>query len=188
MEATNNEDIHHQEAAEVLTSPTATLHTSHGDIVFRLFPEDAPKTVANFVRMSRVGVFNRSCFYRYEKGFVLQGGLHCNKAPPLSRKSKNVPLEYKRPNAKYTVALARAGSDLNSGGSEFFINLRDNTNSLGPSKKGGYAVFAEVADGFDTMAALKKLPVKTGGLTRFVSPQPTIEWIEIKGYLSPTGN
>lgn len=167
--------------------PLAVLHTDLGDITWELFPEDAPKTVANFVRMSREGVFNRSCFYRYEKGFVLQGGLHCNRPPPHHGKAKNVPLEYKRRNEKYTVALARAGADLNSGGTEFFINLRDNSNSLGPGKKGGYAVFAAVADGMDTIAAMKKLPTKTSGLTRFVSPQPTILWIEIRNYnsLSP---
>lgn len=162
--------------------PFAVIHTDHGDITWELLPEDAPKTVKNFVRMSREGVFNSSCFYRYEKGFVLQGGLHCNRPPPHHGKAKNVPLEYKRRNEKYTVALARAGGDLNSGGTEFFINLRDNSNTLGPGKKGGYAVFANVVDGMDTIAALKKLPTKAGGLTRFVSPQPTILFIEIRNY------
>jgi peptidyl-prolyl cis-trans isomerase A (cyclophilin A) len=164
------------------TRPLAILHTDHGDVTWELLPEDAPKTVANMVRMSREGVFNKSCFYRYEQGFVLQGGLHCNKPPPHHGKAKNVPLEYKRRNEKYTVALARAGGDLSSGGTEFFINLRDNSGTLGPGKKGGYAVFAIVIDGLDTIAALKKLPTKSGGLTRFVSPQPVIEYIEIRNY------
>lgn len=162
--------------------PLAILHTDHGDITWELFEDDAPVTVANIVRMAHEGVFNKSCFYRYEQGFVLQGGLHCNKPPPHHGKAKNVPLEYKRRNEKYTVALARAGSDLNSGGTEFFINLRDNSNTLGPGKKGGYAVFAAVIDGLDTIAELKKLPTKKGGLTRFVSPQPVIEFIEIRNY------
>lgn len=166
-------------------TPTAVVHTDHGDITWALHPEDAPVTVANFARMAREGVFNNSCFYRYEKGFVLQGGLHCNKPPPHHGKAKTVPLEYKRRNEKYTVALARAGGDLNSGGTEFFINLRDNSNSLGPGKKGGYAVFATVVDGLDTIAALKALPTKTSGLTRFVSPQPTISFIEIRDYAAP---
>lgn len=169
-------------------SPQAILHTDYGQIVFELFSQDAPLTVANFVRMARVGVFNQSCFYRYERGFVLQGGLHCNQRPPHAKKAKNVPLEYKRPNDKFSVALARAGGDLNSGGAEFFINLRNNTNSLGTKKKGGYAVFAQVVDGFDTIANMKKLPTKTEGLTRFVSPQPVIEFIEIVHYVSPASS
>lgn len=167
------------------SKPLAILHTDHGDITWELLPDDAPVTVANFARMSREGVFNQSCFYRYERGFVLQGGLHCNKPPPHHGKAKNVPLEYKRRNEKYTVALARAGGDLNSGGTEFFINLRDNANTLGPGKKGGYAVFAVVVDGMETIAAMKKLPTKTAGLTRFVSPQPMILFIEIRNYDAP---
>ena len=165
-----------------ITFPAAVIHTDYGDIVLQLFPEDAPVTVNNFATMSNVGVFNHSCFYRYEKGFVLQGGLHCTQRPPNAKKAKNVVLEYKRPNIKYSVALARAGGDLNSGGSEFFINLRDNTKSLGTAKKGGYAVFAQVVDGFDTIANLKALPTKTEGLTRFVAPQPVIEFVEILNY------
>ncbi|CUG94094.1 cyclophilin type peptidyl-prolyl cis-trans isomerase, putative [Bodo saltans] len=181
--ATNNDAVTTTTVAPLpSTRPIAILHTDHGDITWELLPEDAPKTVANIVRMSHEGVFNKSCFYRYEQGFVLQGGLHCNKPPPHHGRAKNVPLEYKRRNEKYTVALARAGGDLNSGGTEFFINLRDNSGTLGPGKKGGYAVFATVVDGLDTIAALKKLPTKAGGLTRFVSPQPVIEYIEIRNY------
>lgn len=159
----------------------AVLHiVDHGTITFELHSRDAPKTVANFVWMARdKGVYNQSCFYRYERGFVLQGGLNCKKPPPHARHSRNVPLEYKRPNEKNTVALARAGGDLNSGGSEFFINLANNTRGLGQKKKGGYAVFASVIDGFATIAKLKTLKVKKSGLTYFVSPQPTISHIEI---------
>jgi len=159
---------------------TATLHTTSGSIVWELLDKDAPKTVANMLRMIRVGVFNQSCFYRYERGFVLQGGLHCNKPPPKAKLAKNVALEYKVPNEKYTVALARAGSDLNSGGTEFFINLANNSAGLGPRKKGGYAVFARVISGFDTIAAMKALPTKKAGLTVFLPPQPTILWVELR--------
>lgn len=159
----------------------ATLHTDHGPIHWQLHQNEAPKTVENIVRMARLGVFNDSCFYRYEKGFVLQGGLHCNKRKTHIKGAKNVPLEYKIPNGKLTVALARAGSDLHSGGTEFFINLADNSKGLGPSKKGGYAVFATVigAESLETMQALKKLKTKKKGLTVFVDPQPIIFFIEI---------
>jgi cyclophilin family peptidyl-prolyl cis-trans isomerase len=128
----------------------------------------APQTVANFQALIASGFYNTSCIYRYEKGFVLQGGGCKGRSS-----SKTVPLEYSLPNVKNAVALARS-SNPHSGGSEWFINLRDNTRGLGPARKGGYAVFAHVLEGFDTMAALKKLPTHKSGLTVFDSPQPKI--------------
>lgn len=161
----------------------AVLHTDHGRMWWALHPEAAPKSVALFVENSRSGVYNGSCIYRYERGFVLQGGLNCAKRPRGAKRShKTVPLEYSLPNAKMTVALARAGGDLHSGGSEWFVNLRDNSGSLGRKKKGGYAVFASVLDEggtMDTIAELKKQPTRKKGLTYFVAPQPVVHFIEI---------
>lgn len=166
----------------------ATLHTSHGPIYWELHPADAPKTVANIVRMSRIGVFNHSCFYRYERGFVLQGGLNCNRRETRIKGAKNAPFEYKRPNEKLTVALARAGGDLSSGGTEFFINTANNTRALGPQKKGGYAVFATVVGkaSMETIQRIKGLKTVRKRLTLFVDPQPVIYFIEITDAL-PAG-
>lgn len=164
------------------SNPRAVLHTSQGVMVWELFPSQAPESVALFEEHAR-GVYNGSCFYRYEKGFVLQGGLNCAKRPKGAKRSgKTVPLEYRIRNDKMTVALARAGGDLHSGGSEFFINLRNNTNSLGRKKKGGYAVFARVLEEQGTMAtiaAMKLLPTHKSGLMYYDKPQPVIEHIEI---------
>lgn len=159
----------------------ATIVTDHGMIFWQLHAEEAPITVGNIVRMSRIGVFNDSCFYRYEKGFVLQGGLHCNQRKTKTKGAKTVPLEYKIPNGKLTVALARAGSDTKSGGTEFFINLADNSRGLGPGKKGGYAVFATVigSESVATIQRLKQLKTVKKGLTIFVDPQPVIHHIRI---------
>ena len=170
-------DAGHPDAGQTfdpLKKPKAILHTKHGTITFELEPQAAPKTVANFIKNARSGLMNGSaCFYRYEKGFVLQGGICSGKS------GAHVPLEYKLPNVKYSVALART-SNPNSGGSEFFINLRDNSAGLGPKKKGGYAVFAHVIDGFDTIAAMKKLPTVKGRLTMFKpNVKPKIRFVEI---------
>lgn len=164
--------------ARLLTDNTAgetfksgvVLHTDYGVIVWGFYDAEAPKSVHNFKALVHDGFYAKSCIYRYERGFVLQGGGCAGKSS-----QRTVPLEYtdKRQNKQYTVALARS-SNPHSGGSEWFINLRDNTNSLGKAHKGGYTVFARVIDGFDTIAKLKKLPTRKGRLTLFESPQPKV--------------
>eukprot|EP01121_Diplochlamys_sp_Union-15-3_P020733 TRINITY_DN8165_c0_g1_i1.p1 TRINITY_DN8165_c0_g1~~TRINITY_DN8165_c0_g1_i1.p1 ORF type:complete len:108 (-),score=16.06 TRINITY_DN8165_c0_g1_i1:110-433(-) len=69
----------------------------------------------------------------------------------------SVPLEYNLPNKEGYVSLAR-DSEPNSGSSEFFILLRDNTEWLGPggSDKYGYTVFAKVVKGWDVIMEIAK--------------------------------
>ncbi|MEQ1834710.1 MAG: peptidylprolyl isomerase, partial [Candidatus Eisenbacteria bacterium] len=50
------------------------LETAEGDITLRLFPEDAPRTVANFVKLVREGFYDGLTFHRVVPGFVIQGG------------------------------------------------------------------------------------------------------------------
>jgi cyclophilin family peptidyl-prolyl cis-trans isomerase len=162
-------DLDHAGGGVMYFNLTAHLETDHGSMVWGLHDGAAPLSVANFLSLVHQGFHNKSCIYRYERGFVLQGGGcagHSSK--------QTVPLEYNLPNVKHSVALARS-SNPHSGGSEWFINLRDNTQSLGPRKKGGYAVFAHVLDGFDTITKLKQLKThKAGSLTVFEKPVPKI--------------
>lgn len=157
----------------------AVLHTNYGDITFQLRPQDAPLTVANFVNLSTSGFYNHTYFYRLELGFVLQGGgYYANQTSNIT-----VPLEYKVPNSQWTVGLAR-GNTTNSGSSEYFINLVNNSAPLAPggATKHGYCVFANVVDGFDVIATLKKLPTHystTDGMTEFDKPWPVVEWVQI---------
>jgi len=52
----------------------AVIQTSQGDIRVRLFGQDAPITVGNFIELSRRGFYNGTKFHRFESGFVVQGG------------------------------------------------------------------------------------------------------------------
>lgn len=157
----------------------AVIHTNYGNITFQLLPHDAPLTVANFVNLSRTGFYNHTYFYRLELGFVLQGGGYF-----ANQTSNNtVPLEYKAPNEQWTVGLAR-GDTPNSGSSEYFINLANNTNVLAPggSSKHGYCVFAKVVDGFQTVKRLMALPThysNSDGMTEFNKPWPLVSHIAI---------
>ncbi|MBR5540377.1 MAG: peptidylprolyl isomerase [Clostridia bacterium] len=52
----------------------AVMHTNHGDISLRLFPDKAPKTVENFVTHAKNGYYDGLIFHRVIKDFMIQGG------------------------------------------------------------------------------------------------------------------
>ncbi|HSW97409.1 MAG TPA: peptidylprolyl isomerase, partial [Candidatus Saccharimonadales bacterium] len=58
----------------VQNATQATIHTAKGNIVIQLYPQDAPKTVANFATLAERGYYNNLTFHRVEPGFVIQGG------------------------------------------------------------------------------------------------------------------
>ena len=59
---------------ETVEGPIATIKTNHGDLRIKLFPEHAPKTVANFVALSKDGYYDGVIFHRIIKDFMIQGG------------------------------------------------------------------------------------------------------------------
>ena len=59
---------------ETVEGPLATIKTNHGDLRIKLFPEQAPKTVANFVALSKDGYYDGVIFHRIIKDFMIQGG------------------------------------------------------------------------------------------------------------------
>jgi cyclophilin family peptidyl-prolyl cis-trans isomerase len=138
--------------------PVADLLTAFGTVTLRLRPDAAPLTVANFAYLARSGFYRNASFYRYEPGFVLQGGgdRYFNDSGASNR---TVPLEYKLPNVNLTVGLARDTAP-DTGSSEFFVNLGNNTQHLGPngSTPDGYAVFAEVVGGVDVIGDIARVP------------------------------
>ena len=133
----------------------AVLHTNHGDITVDLFPDHAPKTVANFVGLaqgtkeysrenasgSTSGPFyDGLIFHRVIDGFMIQGG--CPRGdgrggPGYTFKDEFHPeLQFDRP---YLLAMANAGPGTN--GSQFFITT---TNT--PHLNNKHTIFGEVAD------------------------------------------
>ena len=101
----------------------AVLHTNYGDIYIRLFPEEAPKTVENFVGLIKNGYYNNLIFHRVIDGFCVQGG--DPKGDGTGGESlwgSDFEDEFcdKLVNVTYSVAMANAGPGTN--GSQFFIN------------------------------------------------------------------
>jgi len=139
-----------------MTSYTqATLHTTQGDIVIELFPNHAPKTVANFVELAsgarewvdpRTGekttanLYDGTIFHRVIKDFMIQGGDPLGKGtggPGYKFKDEFHPeLSFDRP---YLLAMANAGPGTN--GSQFFITVVPTT---WLNRK--HSIFGEVKD------------------------------------------
>lgn len=133
----------------------ATLHTNHGDIVVELYPNHAPKTVANFVELATgrrewtnpatgekttKPLYNGTIFHRVIDGFMIQGG------DPLGRGTGGPGYQFEDEihpelnfNDPYVLAMANAGPGTN--GSQFFITVAPTTWLYGK-----HTVFGKVVD------------------------------------------
>ena len=146
----------------------AKLQTSMGVIDVELFPDKAPKTVANFVSLAKSGFYDNVVWHRIVGGFVIQTGdpLTRNGGGDRSRwgsgnSAATIPLEVSsslRNDAGY-LGMART-SDPNSASCQFFINLKDNPFLSAPGSQ--YAVFGRVVGGMDVVQAIGSVPVRPG--------------------------
>jgi peptidyl-prolyl cis-trans isomerase A (cyclophilin A) len=157
---------------------SAILSTSEGDIKVTLFPNHAPKTVANFVELAegtrewtdpRTGshtsapLYNGTVFHRVISGFMIQGGdpLGTGTGGPGYRFSDEIhpELGFTKP---YLLAMANAGPGTN--GSQFFITVAPTTWLTGK-----HTIFGEVADA-DSRAVVDRIAaVPTGQMDRPVT-------------------
>ena len=157
----------------------ATLHTNHGDIRIELFPNHAPKTVANFVELAegtrewrdpQTGetrtdrFYDGLTFHRIIPNFMIQGGdpIGDGRGGPGYRFDDEIhpDLQFSKP---YLLAMANAGKQGGRGtnGSQFFI-----TTVGTPHLNGKHTIFGEVADqaSRDVVDAISAVP--TGAMDR----------------------
>src|SRR6202023_2826379 len=136
------------------------FETSHGGFTVELYDEDAPQTVANFLRYVDEGFFDGTIFHRIVPGFVIQGGgftedmTQKRTKPPVKNEADNG-----LKNSRGTLSMART-NDINSATSQFFVNLKDNDFLDHSRGNFGYAVFARVTEGMDVVD--KIAAVETG--------------------------
>lgn len=164
---------HGQEA----THPRVSLDTSQGTIVLELYPEEAPKTVDNFLGYVESGHFDGTLFHRVIPGFMIQGGGYTE---DLAQKPTGDPIENEADNGlgneRGTVAMART-SDPHSATAQFFINLADNPhlNHTGKNARGwGYTVFARVVEGTDVVDAIAAVPTRRQGPHEALPTEPVV--------------
>lgn len=146
-----------------MDTPHVLLETSLGDILIELFPEAAPKSVANFLRYVDEEHYDFTLFHRVVRGFIIQAGGYDRY---LNRKPVHEAVENEAhnrlSNAKGAVALARA-EDKHSARDEFFINAADNPDldHQDETDEGyGYAVFGQVAEGMDVVKKINWKVIK----------------------------
>ena len=150
--------------------PQVTLTVSNGagvggDVMITLEPNKTPQTVLNFLSYVNAGFYVDTVFHRVIPGFIVQGGGYARSlvpggtVPDLKATNAPIPLEDNAglSNLKGTIAMARSNV-LNSATSQFFINLKDNTDLDSTATARGYAVFGSVSAGADVVAAMGTAP------------------------------
>ena len=152
----------------------------YGEIKLELYPDIAPKTVANFKKLAESGFYDGLTFHRIMKGFMIQGG------DPLGNgtggSDENIYGEFTangfKNNLSHTrgvISMARNGVDMDSASSQFFIVHQDST-----FLDGQYASFGKVTEGMEVVdkIATDAKPIDDNG-TIPSSQQPVINSVKV---------
>ena len=151
-------------------NPQVEFDTTAGKIRVELYPDAAPKSVANFLDYVKSGHYDGTQFHRVIPGFMIQGG---GFTPDFKQKPTKAPIVNEAEmsskagllNTPGTLAMART-SEPNSATAQFFINVADNKflNYRSPDMQGiGYTVFGKVVSGMDVVDKIAKTPTGAGG-------------------------
>jgi cyclophilin family peptidyl-prolyl cis-trans isomerase len=151
-----------------LAATQVEFKTNKGNFTVELYPEKAPKTVANFLQYINDGFYEGTIFHRVINNFMIQGG---GFERDLFEKPTKAPIKNESNNGLKnetgTIAMART-SDPDSATAQFFINLKDNGfldyTSPEPDRI-GYCVFGKVVAGMDVVKSIGVSP--TGYVSRF---------------------
>ncbi len=130
----------------------AILKTNLGTIIIEFFTKDAPNTVANFVKLSKAGFYDGTKFHRVIKGFMIQGGDPLSKDDTMINRwgtggpgyAFNDELRAGNNNVIGTISMANSGPNTN--GSQFFINVANNS-----FLDGKHTTFGHVTSGMDVV-------------------------------------
>lgn len=163
--------------ASIHAAPSVEFQTSQGNFTVELYPEKAPKTVANFLQYVKDGFYENTIFHRVINRFMIQGGgferdlTEKNTRAPIANESNNGLL-----NETGTIAMART-ADPDSATAQFFVNLADNQflNYTSPDPDQiGYCVFGKVTSGFDVVQKIGLSPTTSMGRNADVPVRPII--------------
>jgi cyclophilin family peptidyl-prolyl cis-trans isomerase len=149
---------------------SATMHTNHGQIELELFDEDAPKTVDNFVKLSKDGFYDGLIFHRVIRDFMIQGG--CPQGTGTGGPGYQFEDEF-NDNKVVRGALAMANAGPNTNGSQFFIVTTEAASWL----DGKHTVFGRVTEGMEAVDSIER--TETGAQDRPVE-DAVIERVEVR--------
>ncbi|HEY4514714.1 MAG TPA: peptidylprolyl isomerase [Candidatus Paceibacterota bacterium] len=145
-------------------NPVVIIMTNKGDIELELFADKTPITVGNFIKLAESNFYDNTLFHRVIKDFMIQGG------DPNTVAGESYTFGTGGPgyaildefvqglsNVKGTISMANSGK--NTGGSQFFINVVDNT-----YLDGKHTVFGRVLKGFDVAYKISEMPTNENKL------------------------
>ena len=137
---------------KIQTNMEAIIKTNKGDMKVTFYDQDAPKTVANFVKLANEGYYNGLSWHRVLPDFVIQGG--CPKGDGTGGPGYKIDCELTGENQYHdrgVLSMAHAGR--NTGGSQFFVcHSRNNTAHLDRN----HTCFGKVIEGLEVIDAIKE--------------------------------
>ena len=158
-------------------APSVEFQTNQGNFTVELYPDKAPKTVANFLQYVKDGFYENTIFHRVINHFMIQGG---GFERDLSEKNTRAPISNEAGNGLLnqvgTIAMART-ADPDSATAQFFVNLIDNQflDYVSPEPDQiGYCVFGKVTSGMDVIQKLGLSQTNTVGRYNDVPVKPII--------------
>ena len=169
------------------SNPVAVFTTNKGAVEIELFNDVMPITTGNFMKLAGEGFYNGTKFHRVIEGFMVQGGDPNSKTDDVMTYGGGGPgytiadefvAGEELTNVRGTIAMANTGQP-NSGGSQFFINLVDNTglDFDKPPMQSSHPVFGRVVKGMEIVDTIAKVETNAGDVP--VEPI-VIEKVEIK--------
>ena len=130
-----------------------------GKIIIELFPDVAPKHVANFDSLVAIKFYDGCAFHRVIPGFMIQGGDPNSKTEPRDKwgfgqpGQTRVPAEFSNLKHKRGIVSAARSKDPNSATSQFFICVAD-----APHLDGQYSIFGQVISGMEVADKIVSVP------------------------------
>jgi cyclophilin family peptidyl-prolyl cis-trans isomerase len=153
------------EVLERNTIYTATLETSCGRIVIRLFDDRAPETVNSFVFLSRQGFYDATRIHRIDRSIdIIQGGDPTGTGTGGPGYTISDEVSGEETYGTGVVAMANSGQP-DSGGSQFFIVTGDRGHNLDANAT--YTIFGEIVEGLEVARTIQRLEIQgpEGGIS-----------------------
>lgn len=176
-----------QQTVPNTNAPTnVVLHTNRGDITLELYTDKTPITAGNFIKLAKEGFYDNTKFHRVISGFMIQGGDPLTKDDAQAGRwgtggpGYTIEDEFVAglSNVRGTIAMANVGQP-HTGGSQFFINLVDNTglDFDKPPMSSSHPVFGRVVAGMEVVDVIGS--TKTAAGDRPVDPV-IIQSVEVR--------
>jgi peptidyl-prolyl cis-trans isomerase B (cyclophilin B) len=147
-----------KESSAAGATPRAIIHTNFGDMTVEFWPEVAPRTVENFLKLSREKFYDGTAFHRVIKGFMIQGGCPNSKLgargmPGTGSPGYQIKAEFNnRAHEKGVLSMARS-ADPDSAGSQFFV-----CHGRAPHLDNQYTAFGKVVVGEEVLNKIANIP------------------------------